>query len=259
MAANIIELHDAVVAYRAHVALRGVSLTVAPGEFVGIIGPNGAGKTTLLTVINGMAKLTRGRLSVFGAELTPANARPVRKRIGYLAQTEAIDARTPVSVRESVMLGRYGKLGLLHRPGKRDNRVVDEVLAMVGIAHLARRPIGQLSGGEQQRAAIARCLAQEPEIFLLDEPTASLDLKAQIGTLELVRQAHQAFGLTTICVTHDLAALPADCDRLVMMKDGMIMAEGLPSDLLAADNLGRLYDLSFAESARRLAERSPHR
>ena len=107
-----------------------------------------------------------------------------------MAQVENIDKRMPMSVREVVMIGRYGLLGLFHRPDKHDWAIVDAALEMVGMTHLAKRPIGHLSGGEQQRAAIARCLAQEPKIFLLDEPTASLDWKAQTDILELVKRIH---------------------------------------------------------------------
>ena len=110
--------------------------------------------------------------------------------MGYVAQVAAIDRRMPISVREVVMIGRYGRLGLFRRPAQHDWQLVDEALEMVGMAHLAHRPIGHLSGGEQQRVAIARCLAQEPNIFLLDEPTASLDWKAQTEILELVKRIH---------------------------------------------------------------------
>jgi len=188
----IIDIKDAVVSFREDVALRGVSLKVTAGEFIGVIGPNGAGKTTLLTVVNGLGRLLSGRVRVLGAALDPSNGHALRKRVGYVAQAEDIDRRMPMTVREVVMIGRYGVLGLFHRPGKRDWALVDEMLELVGMTHLARRPIGHLSGGEQQRVAIARCLAQEPEIFLLDEPTASLDWKAQTGILELVKRIHRS-------------------------------------------------------------------
>ena len=114
------------------------------------------------------------------------------------------------------MIGRYGVLGLFRRPGKHDREIVDEMLELVGMTHLSGRPIGHLSGGEQQRVAIARCLAQEPELFLLDEPTASLDWKAKAEILELVRKIHDTRQLTTLFVTHDLSALPVACDRVVL-------------------------------------------
>ncbi len=240
---NVIEIENAVVAFRENIALRGVSLKVRAGEFIGVIGPNGAGKTTLLTIMNGLGRLVSGEVTVLGHRLTPGNGHSLRKKVGYVAQVQSIDARMPMTVREVVMIGRYGTLGLFRRPGKQDWRVVDEALALVGMSHLASRPIGHLSGGEQQRVAIARCLAQEPELFLLDEPTASLDWKAQMEILELVKRIHDMRHLTTLFVTHDLDALPLACDRMVLMKDGLIWAEGHPEELLTIDKLSQLYGM----------------
>jgi ABC-type Mn2+/Zn2+ transport system ATPase subunit len=174
--------------------------------------------------------------------------------VGYIAQVETIDPRMPLSVREVVMLGRFGLLGLFRRPARHDWQLVDEALEMVGMTHLAQRPIGHLSGGEQQRVAIARCLAQEPNIFLLDEPTASLDWKAQTEILELVKRIHDERHLTTLFVTHDLDALPHTCDRVVLMKDGLIIGDGTPDKLISVENLSRLYNLPSAV----VEERHPH-
>jgi len=252
--ATIINIEDAVVSYREDIALRGVSLKVGSGEFVGIIGPNGAGKTTLLTIVNGLGKLLSGRVWVLGDYLTPSNGHSLRKKVGYVPQVENIDPRMPMNVREVVMIGRYGLLGLLRRPGRHDWAIVDEMLKLVGMTHLARRPIGHLSGGEQQRVAIARCLAQEPELFLLDEPTASLDWKAQTEILELVKRIHDSRNLTTLFVTHDLGALPVACDRVVLMKEGLIKAEGPPDKLLTDDNLSQLYDMPISAVEKRRRE-----
>jgi ABC-type cobalamin/Fe3+-siderophores transport system ATPase subunit len=254
MGETVIDIENAVVSYREDVALRGVSLKVQSGEFVGIIGPNGAGKTTMLTIVNGLGKLLNGRVRVLGHYLTAGNGHSLRKKVGYVAQVQNIDPRMPMNVREVVMLGRYGILGLLRRPGKHDWKIVDEMLELVGMSHLARRPIGHLSGGEQQRVAIARCLAQEPELFLLDEPTASLDWKAQTDILELVKQIHNLRHLTTLFVTHDLNCLPVACDRVVLMKAGLIWNEGSPGELLTDDNLSRLYDMSLSEVRKRRGE-----
>ncbi|MFQ5996364.1 MAG: metal ABC transporter ATP-binding protein [Dehalococcoidales bacterium] len=254
MGEKVINIENAVVSYRENVALRDVSLKVGFGEFVGIIGPNGAGKTTLLTIINGLGKLRSGRVWVLGHYLTAGNGHSLRKKVGYVAQVQNIAPRMPMNVREVVMIGRYGLLGLLRRPGRHDWEVVDEMLALVGMSHLARRPIGHLSGGEQQRVAIARCLAQEPELFLLDEPIASLDWKAQTDILELVKQIHDSRHLTTLFVTHDLSCLPVACDRVVLMKEGLIWGEGSPSELLTDDNLSRLYDMPISEVKKKRGE-----
>jgi ABC-type Mn2+/Zn2+ transport system ATPase subunit len=250
----VIRIENAVVSYREDIALRGVSLQVRTGEFIGIVGPNGAGKTTLLTIVNGMAKLIQGQVRVMDYDLSPGNGHFLRKRVGYVAQAQSIDPRMPMSVREVAMIGRYGSLGLFRNPGKLDWEIVDRALGLVGMTQLASRPIGHLSGGEQQRVAIARCLAQEPEILLLDEPTASLDWRAKTDILELVKQIHDIRGLTTLLVTHDLGALPTACDRVVLMKEGLIWSEGPPNDLLNDDILGQLYDLPVAEVEKRRKE-----
>jgi ABC-type Mn2+/Zn2+ transport system ATPase subunit len=239
----VINIDDAVVSYREDVALRGVSLRVESGEFIGIVGPNGAGKTTLLTIINGLGKLLKGRIRVLGNQLTPGNGHSLRKKIGYVAQVQNIDPRMPINVREAAMIGRYGRLGLLRRPAKYDWRVVDDVLELVGMTKLAQRPIGHLSGGEQQRVAVGRCLAQEPELFLLDEPTASLDWRAKKDILELVKLVHDTRQLTTLLVTHDLGALPVACSRVILMKEGLIWDEGSPEEVLTDEKLSVLYDL----------------
>jgi len=238
---TVIRIQDAVVSYREDVALQGVSLEVKKGEFIGIIGPNGAGKTTLLTIVNGLGKLVHGQAWVLGSRLNGRNRVNLRKRIGYVAQVERIDPRLPINVRETVMVGCYGRLGLFRRPTRAQQETVDEVLEMVGIAHLSERPIGHLSGGEYQRAAIARALVQQPELFLLDEPTASIDQKAQREILSLIQLVHREYHTTTLFVTHDLATLPAICQRLILMKDGRIWQQGSPQSMLREEVLTQLY------------------
>jgi ABC-type Mn2+/Zn2+ transport system ATPase subunit len=239
---TVIKIQDAVVSYREDVALQGVSLEVRKGEFVGIIGPNGAGKTTLLTIVNGLGKLVHGQAWVLGSRLNGRNSINLRKRIGYVAQVERIDPKLPINVRETVMVGCYGRLGLFRRPTRAQLETVDEVLEMVGIAHLSRRPIGHLSGGEYQRAAIARALVQQPEIFLLDEPTASIDQKAQREILSLIQLIHKEYHTTTLFVTHDLRTLPSTCQRLILMKDGRIWQQGSPESMLREEVLSQLYE-----------------
>ncbi len=238
---TVIDIKGAVVSYREDVALQGVSLKVKRGEFVGIIGPNGAGKTTILTIINGLGKLLHGQAEVLGLPVKGGNGNALRKRIGYVAQVENIDPRLPINVRETVMVGCYGRLGLFHRPTRAQWENVDRVLDLVGMTHLSQRPIGHLSGGEYQRVAIARALVQQPEIFLLDEPTASIDPQSQREILSLIQLVHNQYHMTTLLVTHDLRALPAPCHRLILMKEGKIWRQGNPESMLKREILSQLY------------------
>ena len=237
----VIQVDDAVVSYREDVALEGVSLSVQRGEFVGVIGPNGAGKTTLLTVVNGLARLVQGRVTTLGLFPYGGDGHRVRKRVGYVAQVEKIDPRHPMTVRETVMVGAYGRLGWFRRPSKTDGRLVDEILEQVGVAHLATRPLGHLSGGEYQRTAIARALVQQPEIFLFDEPTASIDPTAQDELLRLVQDIQRHSAATMLYVTHDLSTLPESCSRVIHMKNGRITGDGPPARMLQEPILTALY------------------
>jgi ABC-type Mn2+/Zn2+ transport system ATPase subunit len=242
---TVITLKDAVVSYREDVALQGVSLNVRRGEFIGIIGPNGAGKTTLLTVLNGLAKLVHGQAWVLGMPVMWRNFIKLRKRIGYVAQVENIDPRLPINVWETVMTGCYGRLGFFHRPSKSQRENVGRILDLVGMTHLSNRPIGHLSGGEYQRVAIARSLVQQPEILLLDEPTASIDPQAQKEILSLIQLIHSQYHITTLYVTHDLRTLPSICQRIILMKQGKIWREGNPDLMLKEEVLCHLYGASI--------------
>jgi ABC-type Mn2+/Zn2+ transport system ATPase subunit len=155
-------------------ALEGVSFAVAPGSFTALIGPNGAGKSTLLRILLGLLRPDRGEVEIFGA---PAGDRG--RPIGYVPQRVKLPAGFPLTVSEVVLMGRYGRLGLLRRPGAADRTLAAEALAQVGMSELAGRRFSDLSGGQQQRALIARALAGEPHLLLLDEPTAGLDPAAR--------------------------------------------------------------------------------
>ena len=182
-----VHIQEAVVEYRHGRALDQISLDIGAGECVGLLGPNGAGKSTLLTVINGLTALSRGAVRTLG--LNPASgreARKIRTRVGYVAQHSRIDPRLPINVRETVSTGRFGKIGWLGRMKAADREAVDKALEWTGLTELAGRPVGHLSGGQLQRTAIARVLAQEPELLLLDEPTASIDPGVQEELLQLL-------------------------------------------------------------------------
>lgn len=247
----MIALQDVAVSYREDVALRGIDLEIGKGEMVGIAGPNGAGKTTLLTVVNGLGRLVHGEARVAGYLMTSGRKgrdfrlspriAEMRKVIGYVAQGAAVDPRVPISVREAVMIGRYGRIGLGRRPGRQDWDVVNQLLETVAMSPLADRPFGHLSGGEQERVAIARALAQEPRILLLDEPTTSLDWRSRTEILRLVKEVHRERHLTTMLVTHDPRDTFDICDRVVLLKSGHIAALGAPGMVLSDENLRGVY------------------
>lgn len=220
----MIKIENAVVSYREDVALRGVSLSVGKGELVGIIGPNGAGKTTLLTLVNGLGKLLSGRVEVLGRPLNGGCPAALRRRIGYVPQLQNIDPRMPVSAREVVMMGRSGRLGLLRRPGPADHQAVDKLLQLVGMSHLAFRPVGHLSGGEQQRVAIARAFINRPPILLADEPTGNVDPSLGVGIVRLLEKINST-GTTVIVATHDKNIVDTFRKRVIALENGRIIRD----------------------------------
>ena len=218
-----------------------LSLCLTRGEHLTILGPNGAGKTTLLTLINGLAHRRDGSVRVLGYSLPSLAAYRLRRRIGYVAQVEVVDRRLPITVRESVLLGAAGRAGLFRRIGREDQRKADAALELTGLASLANQPLGQVSGGEYQRAAIARVLVQAPELFLFDEPTASLDPQAQQEVLEIIAELRRDRAITAIHVTHDLGGIPSYSDRILLLKDGRVWREGGREALLDPAVLAELY------------------
>lgn len=219
----VIRLENVYTAYVGadHPTLTDISLSIGKGEFVVIGGPNGAGKTTLLETINGMLPITHGKATVCGQDVREDGVQ-VRCRVGYLLQNFAFDPLTPFTVEEVVLMGRYGTIGLFRKPGKQDYDAVQKALQLLGIEDLATRPIGQLSGGQQQKVLMAQNLARNPEILLLDEPFSNLDMFAreEINTLlaHLVRS-----GITVLIVSHAFDDLPDGSVRVVVMQEGTIV------------------------------------
>jgi zinc/manganese transport system ATP-binding protein len=243
-----------VVRLRAAAAARGgrtvwseVTVEVGAGEFVAVLGPNGSGKSTLLGAILGAVPLTAGRVEVLGA---PAGRR--RARIGYLPQRRAFDAALRLRGVDIVRLGldgaRWGvpvpALSRLLAPAAaraRDERV-REVLELVGASHYAHRPIGECSGGEQQRLLIAQALIRRPELVLLDEPLDSLDVPSQAGISALLRDICRREGVSVVMVAHDVNPILDHLDRLVFLARGRAMS-GPPAEVITADRLTALYGI----------------
>jgi ABC-type cobalamin/Fe3+-siderophores transport system ATPase subunit len=218
-----VEFANMCAAYRGNRVLTDITLGIETGRIVGISGPNGSGKTTLLRVIQGMLPITSGSASVLGLKLTASNYRDIRRRTACVFQNLNVEPRMPITAGEVAMMGRYGRLGLFRCPLRSDREVVMRALQRVDASHLAARPFGQLSGGEQQRINIARALAQEPELLLLDEPTTFLDVESQQRVCDIVKAVHRETGLTTIVVSHDGRMLDQMCEYIVVMKRGSIV------------------------------------
>jgi iron complex transport system ATP-binding protein len=220
--------------------LAGLDLSISRGLFLGIVGPNGAGKSTLLHLLTGALRPDRGSVTLFGTPLRSLSRPEVARRIGVVPQSEAMVF--PFRVSDVVLMGRTPYLkGLLSTESEEDRATAERALDAVGIAHLAGRPMDQISGGERQMVLVARALAQEPDILLLDEPTASLDLAHQQQIFRLLSTLNQERGLTVVTVTHDLNLAALFCRRIAVLHQGRLRAEGLPGEILTADFLGEVY------------------
>lgn len=214
-------------------AIENVTFQAEPGEQIAIIGPNGAGKSTLLKVAAGLIKPGRGSVKMFG--YTPDS----HICIAYVPQRSEIDWQFPVTVADVVMMGRTRQIGLFRRPGKRDREIVQASLARVQMVDLANRQIGELSGGQQQRVFIARALALEANLLLMDEPLAGLDIPSQEATLDILQGLRQD-DVTVLLATHDLGLAAERFDR-VMLLHKRIVALGPATAVLTTANLAAAY------------------
>jgi len=203
--------------------LHDVELEVESGEFVAIAGPNGGGKTTLLRVAVGLEQPARGEALIFGE---PATQSSRRRRIGYLAQRAQLGIDAPATVREVVESGRVSR-GLL---GRGDRSLVDDAIERVGLSHQARSVVSRLSGGQQQRAFLAKALAARPDLLVLDEPTAGVDVDAQEALAALLEELHRDLGVTILFCSHEFGAVEQYVDRLVLVRGG-IAFDGDPTTL----------------------------
>jgi len=211
-------------------AIKDISLSLEKGEMLLVAGPNGAGKTTLLETILGLLPFS-GRVYVFGVDVK-RNGSSVRKRIGYVPQDFIANPLEPFKAIDVVLMGRYGKIGPFKSPRKEDYEKAYEALRLVGVEAFAQRPIGKLSGGQQQKVVIARALAKEPELLLLDEPFSNLDAKSRREILDLLYRLNEELGTTVIMVNHDFSLLSRWRGRVLYMESGRVVVEGSPEDLV---------------------------
>lgn len=229
-----LEIHDLTVAYRKTPVLYGIDLKIAPGQLVGVVGPNGAGKSTLIKACMGVAPLSSGWVKIFGQPF-----RKAARRVGYVPQREAVDWDFPVTAFDVVMMGRYGRLGLFRRPRREDREVARACLEKVKMLPLADRQIGNLSGGQQQRVFLARALAQESDLYFMDEPFVGVDAATESAIIEILREL-RGQGKTILVVHHDLPTAQRYFDSLILLNLRLI-AHGPTEEVYTMDNLQRAY------------------
>jgi len=229
----MLSCHDVTVDYGARQALRGLDLTIGTGEWLGLIGPNGAGKSTLLRSIAGLIGYT-GSVTLADGET------PTALDLALVPQSPLLPPG--MTVAEYVLLGRTAHLGWLARESRADHKIAAGVLRRLELRSFARRAVASLSGGEAQRVVVARALAQQTPLLLLDEPTSALDVGHQASVLELVDGLRRDDGLTVVAAMHDLTTAARYADRLALLHDGSLVAEGPPAEVLDAALLSDVYD-----------------
>ncbi len=230
----VLEVHDLTVSYDKKPVLWGIDLTIPKGSLVGIIGPNGAGKSTLIKSIMGLIPLGSGYTELFGASLDQ-----VRNKVSYVPQRGSVDWDFPASVRDVVLMGRYGKLGLFRRPKKADHEAAMTALGQVSMELYVNRQISQLSGGQQQRVFLARALAQQADIYFLDEPFAGVDAATEEAIITLLRKMSEE-GKTVIVVHHDLQSVETYFNWVIMLNTRLV-ASGPTSEVFNQRLLQETY------------------
>jgi manganese/iron transport system ATP-binding protein len=230
-----IGIRDLDVAYDRRLVIEGVTFSVPRGAMVGIVGPNGGGKSTLLKAVLGLVPKLRGTVEILGR---PVN-RKARRLVGYVPQREDVDWNFPVSAFDVVMMGRVPSVKLFWQPAARDKELAWEALRTVGMEKFADTPIGEFSGGQQQRIFLARALAQQAEVLLLDEPVSGVDAPSQHEIFDLLRSLKEA-GKTVIVATHDLSCVAERFD-LALLLNKRVVAFGRPEEVFTSELLNETY------------------
>jgi iron complex transport system ATP-binding protein len=220
--------------------LRGIDFEVEKGDFLGIIGPNGSGKTTLLRVIDGILAAQEGAVLLEGTEIGKLRREALARSVAVVPQYSAL--AFPFSVEEVVLMGRAPHLGRWRFEGDEDRLIARKAMEMTDTLGLSARDMESLSGGERQRVLIARALAQEPRLMLLDEPTAFLDIRHQVDFFDRIRALNRERGLTVIAVTHDINLAAHYCDRIILLKGGRIGAAGPVDAVITEENIRKAYE-----------------
>lgn len=237
-----VEVHNLCFSYRNGRVLDGMSLTVDSGEILGVIGPNSAGKTTLLRLLSRVLVAEAGMISLFGRDLNALTKQEVAGTVAVVPQE--FQVAFPFTVEQVVAMGRYPYARGIGLETPEDRQVAKHAMDETGTAHLATKYLDQLSSGEKQRVVIARALAQQPRLLLLDEPTVHLDLSHQVEILGLLKRLKTERGLTIIVVSHDLNTAAACSDRILLLKDGKVLTTGLPEEVMRSEILEKAYGCS---------------
>ena len=220
-------------------ALKNITFSVATGNFFIIIGPNGSGKSTLLKVMAGILKSQTDQLDILNRPMDKYSRKSLARTIAFVPQMIPTDF--PFTVTEIVLMGRSPYLGMLGLEQEKDLEIAKQALSFTGVEHLAHRKLDQLSGGEQQRVFVAKAICQEPEIILLDEPTASLDLAHQVRLMDLMEKLKNERGITVVMVSHDVNLAAMYGDRLLLLNKGEIIRLGAPKEVLTFQTLEQVY------------------
>ncbi|MCS5489424.1 metal ABC transporter ATP-binding protein [Algoriphagus limi] len=230
----ILEIHDLTVSYDQSPVLWNVDFSLPAGKLIGILGPNGAGKSTLIKAIMGLIEPNSGYVKIFDQDLDK-----VRNKISYVPQRESVDWNFPASVLDVVLMGTYGKLGLFKRPGKKERELALSCLEKVGMTAYVHRQISELSGGQQQRVFIARALAQEADLYLMDEPFAGVDMNTETAIFNLLQEMSQS-GKTVIVVHHDIYSAVNYFDWFIMLNLHLV-ASGPKNEVVTEELLRKTY------------------
>jgi iron complex transport system ATP-binding protein len=219
--------------------LRNVSFQVPKRDFFIIIGPNGSGKTTLMKIIAGILTSQNSKLKILNRSINQYHRKALARIIAFVPQMLFVDF--PFTVTEIVLMGRSPYLGMLGLEEKKDMEIARKAIAFTGLENLAHRKLDQLSGGEQQRVFIAKAICQEPDIILLDEPTASLDLAYQVRIMDLMEQLKTEKGITVVMVSHDVNLAAMYADHLLLLHKGQVLCQGLPDEVITYQTLEEAY------------------
>ncbi len=235
----MIEIANLTFAYEKQAVLRDVSLKVASGEMLGIIGPNSSGKSTLLRLVAGILRPRAGEVAIDGCDMSKLSRREAARLVSFVPQETP--SSFPFSVFEIALMGRSPHLGVLAFEREEDMNIAREALEATDSFHLRDRFLDELSGGERQLVIVARALAQAAPVMLLDEPTTFLDVRHQVQILEIIARLNREQGRTVVVVSHDLNLASLYCDRLVLLGEGKVVADGTPQDVLSSEILQETY------------------